>query len=414
MDHIYIICPNENKVWFNYYTNMLETYKPSCPFSFIKSSENIFNKYINTFNHILTNSKQDNEYYVIIDAGVILTEDIWLTLNDLTNTLKTSSHSDLAHLSIEASFEHDSLCYSYPMQSMIIAQNALAKLYNYFNEVNCMSERFDIAWVNALNALNIRYTELGSFNVCKNTNLQFTENINLLRVYDFPQKIRLGEKADGGYVIGDLSGSYDCYISAGVGDNESFSEDFLSFHKVGSTNSFAFDGTISEFPTKYKCDIQFIRKNIGELNDELTTNLSEQIDKYNDIFLKMDIESGEYPWLMWILPAQLQKFKQIAIELHSITSDHEYNNSIKMTCLRKLCETHYLIHAHGNNGCNEFGGIPVVIELTFVRKTEFNSVPKWNTNPLPIPKLDYPNCDHNAEIMLNHFPFVQSKRESDN
>ena len=37
-----------------------------------------------------------------------------------------------------------------------------------------------------------------------------------LKTYDFSNKIRLGDKADGGYVIGELTNSYDCYISAGV------------------------------------------------------------------------------------------------------------------------------------------------------------------------------------------------------
>ncbi len=411
MNHIYILCSKENDKWFNYYDSIVKTYESKTPISVIEPSNNIIETYLNLFDYILTHSDiNTNDYYAVFDTGVLLAENIWNLLNNTHTLIKESTHCDLAHLSLESSYDTDALCYSHPMQSMIISRNAVEKMYNYLKKQNVV-ERFDIVWSNALNELNIQYCELGHAGICKNTNVFFTENINLLRVYDFPQKMRLGEKADGGYVIGDLNGSYDCYISAGVGENESFSEDFLKRYVLNSEDSFAFDGTVSEFPTNYECNIQFIKKNIGASNDDSLTNLAEHIDKYNNIFLKMDIESGEFPWLMWISLEQLQKFKQIVIELHSITSDHEYNNSTKMACLRKLCETHYLIHAHGNNGCFEFGGIPAVIELTFVRKTEFNSVPEWNTNPLPIPDLDYPNCNHNAEIILNHFPFVQFKRK---
>ena len=45
------------------------------------------------------------------------------------------------------------------------------------------------------------------------------------------------------------------------------------------------------------------------------------INKYNDIFLKIDIEGGEYPWLLTIDELQLTKFKQIIIEFHGITND---------------------------------------------------------------------------------------------
>jgi len=41
-------------------------------------------------------------------------------------------------------------------------------------------------------------------------------NLELLRVYHFDKKIRCGLNSDGGYVIAELDGDYDCYISAGI------------------------------------------------------------------------------------------------------------------------------------------------------------------------------------------------------
>ena len=52
-------------------------------------------------------------------------------------------------------------------------------------------------------------------------------NLELLQVYKYDKKIRLGTNGDGGYVMAELDGGYDCYISAGISDEESFSRDFI-------------------------------------------------------------------------------------------------------------------------------------------------------------------------------------------
>ena len=69
-----------------------------------------------------------------------------------------------------------------------------------------------------------------------------------LKVYNFANKIRLGENCDGGYVIGDIYNNYDCYISAGVSNEESFSRDFINKYDMNHENSYAFDGTINSYP----------------------------------------------------------------------------------------------------------------------------------------------------------------------
>lgn len=229
----------------------------------------------------------------------------------------------------------------------------------------------------------------------------------LLEVYHFDKKVRYGTNTDGGYVIGDLVGTYDCYISAGISNEESFSRDFINKYNMNATNSFGFDGTISSYPTRYTDKITFTRKNIGSVNDNKTTNLDFLINTYNDIFLKMDIEGGEYPWLLQIDETQLQKFKQIVIEFHGITGEGwgcAYNNKVK--CLEKLSRTHYIIHAHGNNHAHVTNDIPDVIELTYVNKKYFDSIPELNKIRLPIDNLDYPNQSRQKDISLDVYPFV--------
>ena len=234
-------------------------------------------------------------------------------------------------------------------------------------------------------------------------------NLELLQVYNFDNKIRCGSNSDGGYVLAELNEEYDCYISAGISNEESFSRDFINKYKIDVVNSYGFDGTINNYPYHYTKNIQFIKKNINSFNDDNNSNLSSLTNKYNNIFLKMDIEGGEYPWLLQIDESQLNKFKQIVIEFHGITNDGWnciYSNKIK--CLEKLSKTHYIVHAHGNNHGPVINNIPDVIELTYVNKKYFKSEPELNTQPLPIKNLDFPNnLENRNDINLNFYPFTK-------
>jgi hypothetical protein len=231
--------------------------------------------------------------------------------------------------------------------------------------------------------------------------------VDYLKVYDCKNKIRLGDNCDGGYVFIDMPvNSYDCYISAGVSNEESFSRDFINKYNMTSQNSFAFDGTINNYPYEYTKNITFYRKNIAPYQSPYHANLRYFINNYNNIFLKMDIEGWEIHWLNSLENDDLNKFKQIVIEFHGINDDSwnsTYNN--KLEVFKKLSETHYLVHIHGNNNSSITNNIPDVIEATYVRKDYFTSKPNLNTTKLPM-ELDYP-CNKNLpDYNLNHYPFV--------
>ena len=231
--------------------------------------------------------------------------------------------------------------------------------------------------------------------------------LEVLKVHQFDNKIRFGANNDGGYVIGVLGGKYDCYISAGISNEESFSRDFITKYNMNEYNSFAFDGTINGYPYDYTTNISFVKKNINCFNDSYNTNLYPLIEKYNNIFLKMDIEGGEYPWLLNITEEQLSKFKQIVIELHGITNDSwGCSNADKIVCLEKLLKTHYIVHAHGNNHGPVYENVPDTIELTYINKNYFTSIPPPNTQPFPIPNLDFPNNSQPNDIPLHFYPFL--------
>jgi hypothetical protein len=231
---------------------------------------------------------------------------------------------------------------------------------------------------------------------------------NIFEVSQFHNKFRLGRNADGGYVIGELKTNYDCYISAGVSTEESFTRDFIQRYNPGKNNTFAFDGTIDNYPYEYTTEIQFIKKNIGGYNDAHITDLRFLIDQYNDIFLKMDIEGGEYPWLLSLETYHINKFSQIVIEFHGIMDDSwgaRFEDKIK--CFKKLLSTHYIIHAHGNNFGDVINGYPCTIELTYVNKKHFMYPPPKNYVNLPIAGVDFPNSGNDTpDIQLNFYPFT--------
>lgn len=233
--------------------------------------------------------------------------------------------------------------------------------------------------------------------------------LKYLEVYEYPieNKLRLGEKSDGGYVIADFGNIYDCYISAGVSTEESFTKDFINKYNLDLFNCFAFDGTIDKYPHHYTKNISFIKKNINNFNDDNNTNLYSLIDKYNNIFLKMDIEGGEYPWLLSLNDTQLNKFKQIVIEVHCMNDEScNHNLNDKIDCFKKLSNNHYLIHAHANNHAGSNNNIPDVLELTYIHKSLYKTEPILNKTKLPIDNLDFPNRIDINDINLSYYPFT--------
>ncbi len=228
---------------------------------------------------------------------------------------------------------------------------------------------------------------------------------NYLYVYKYDNKIRLGYNGDGGYVIANLNNpNYDCYLSCGVSNEESFSRDFINKYNMNASNSFAFDASIEKYPTEYTNKITWYKKFIGDTNDSTYTTMEDIIDRYNNIFMKMDIEAGEYPWFKYIDQNKLNKFKQIVIEIHWLDKP-EFIEKCRIL-LEKINKTHYLIHIHGNNNGTVYKNIPTVFEATYLNKKMFNSIPPLNTVSLPIEKLDYPCNLDIPEINLNYPPFT--------
>jgi len=216
-------------------------------------------------------------------------------------------------------------------------------------------------------------------------------------------KLRIGNKFDGGYVIVDGLGDYDLMLSGGISNDISFEVDFLNRHP--SVNCVAFDGTIKNIPPHSLGErLRFVKKNIGAVETPILTNLHSYLDIHSNVFMKMDIEGGEYPFLASLSDKQLSNIKQLVIEFH---------NPHNLVIPSRLAKTHWLVHIHGNNavaGKGVFYGntfVPWVYECTYVRKDIYSNL-EHNSDPIPNPVLDNPNIP-GRDIELNMFPYTTHK-----
>lgn len=241
-------------------------------------------------------------------------------------------------------------------------------------------------------------------NKCRYNVESFNIGINnsVLTVYKSPfSKLRLGRDNDGGYIITEIPNiNYKTLLVGGINDDISFEEDFIG--KYPNLKTFACDGTINNLP-KENNKITFIKKNIGFENTSELTNLHDIINENESIFVKMDIEGGEIPWIKSLNNEQMNKFEQIVMEFHYPFSDNEID------VFDKINKNHYLIHFHGNNcgGVRNHKGIiiPDVFECTYLHKKYFTNTPKLNTDLIPS-NLDMKNDASKDDIYIDYPPFV--------
>ena len=80
----------------------------------------------------------------------------------------------------------------------------------------------------------------------------------------------------------------------------------------------AFDGTDDNALDMCKDEkqIEFFKKNISYGNDNNTTNLKEYITTHKNIFLKLDIEGSEFPFLASLTFEEMLNIKQMVLEFH--------------------------------------------------------------------------------------------------
>ena len=247
-------------------------------------------------------------------------------------------------------------------------------------------------------------------------------NPNVLTVYQspFPKK-RIGRWCDGGYVIADIPDvQYDVLIAGGVSDDISFEEDFIRFQGLKAENQglkaefrvHAFDGTVADLPaSELRNHFVFTQKNIGNEETDQLTNLHSLLELYSDkkVFVKMDIEGGEIPWILSLNESHMNTMDQIVMEFH-----HPFGSD-EARVFEKINQTHILVHFHPNNGCDHriHNGVymPNVFECTYLHKRYFpNAEAILNTDYIPNDSVDARNIRWKEEIYMGHPPFVHFEK----
>lgn len=195
--------------------------------------------------------------------------------------------------------------------------------------------------------------------------------------------IRIGCASDGGYIVPRMILDHcDDLLSFGLGENWSFDRAWKTIKPNSKIHMY--DGTVSINNMKDYLRVQYTgffgtsttvfhfqenvgRKAINPSQTEFATTIQRLASKR--IFLKMDIEGGEFQILDDIL-AHRDIIPAMAVEIHFANYHRE---NFKQTMAR-FKEYYELVHTHGNNhtllGAD---GACDCFEFTFVRKDLVNA-----------------------------------------
>lgn len=199
--------------------------------------------------------------------------------------------------------------------------------------------------------------------------------------------IRIGSKADGGYLLPDvLDGISKCF-SPGVDVSSEFEDELAERYGMECfLADYSVDGPASE-----NQKFHFDKKFLGARNNDKFIRLEDWVDKYSDddtsdFLLQMDIEGAEFAVLLDTPQSILKRFRVMAIEFHSMETAFEIGAfPIIQSVFDKLSEHFTIAHIHTNNyqriwkrGDVE---IPSVMEITFLR----NDWVKKDNKPLTFP-----------------------------
>jgi hypothetical protein len=235
------------------------------------------------------------------------------------------------------------------------------------------------------------------------------------------KKIRLGSpQHDGGYIFLDAfdQGEAKFAYSFGISTYDPFSLDMV---KRGY-EVWQYDGTIGRPPYDHP-QIHFKKFNIsGSENPQPNErNLRQIIDenghrKAKDIILQCDIEGSEWAMLKTARTEDLLKFSQINLEIHASLPQFSGEWRQCLGLLKKLNETHQVIHIHANNYVfgkvlKNFRILPAVFEVSYVRRDFCQFTECMEEFPTG---LDFP-CDPNMpDIFIGSFDPAQKATAQEN
>lgn len=225
------------------------------------------------------------------------------------------------------------------------------------------------------------------------------------RVVGF-DKIRMGNAADGGYVMIDDFEGIDTALSLGINDDIGWD---LAIAEHG-LKIYQFDHTVTD-PAPNDDRMIFSPTMIaahtreGSVNLEDLANRHHRADGSQNVILKMDIENWE--WEAFDTLNKVSVFSQIVCELHYFQglADPMHRDKV-LRCLEKINRHYALVHVHGNiyGGFSHIAGVtfPNVLEVTFANRSRYKVEPTDELFPTPLDASCNPEL---ADFWLGSFKF---------
>jgi hypothetical protein len=247
--------------------------------------------------------------------------------------------------------------------------------------------------------------------------------------------IRVGSSRDGGYVVSRKSvEDSQALISLGLSSEWSFDSDFLAHRKKlwyctadrGSgflvyllaclrsivkhplrlsdaarslAIAFRFLRLVPpiQVPRRRRFFRKWVRSHVTDTERDMTLQpILQSIPVRTGLFLKMDIEGGEYELLPEILDIAEQNsgyFSGLCIEFHAIMSREAEFHSL----VHRMQKTFEIVHLHANNAVPAASDFLDVLEISFATKSGDEVV---RVRRLPLPGLDFPNNPEEPDLEL--------------
>lgn len=196
------------------------------------------------------------------------------------------------------------------------------------------------------------------------------------------KKIRIGNEADGGYVIADIP----CDVCYSYGSNDEISFEVSMNEKLGA-KSFVYDHTIAGITNKPDY-ITFKKEGVSPEKtvdcNTIDSHLNENGSSTERKILKMDVEGSE--WDSLYVCKELSRFDQLVVEFHFYRL-----HPIQIELFKKLTRDFKIIHLHANPfEFNPYIDIefPKFLEVTFLRNDFFKEFEVDMDSKFPDPFLD--------------------------
>lgn len=224
----------------------------------------------------------------------------------------------------------------------------------------------------------------------------------LIKVKYFPEDlVRLGNNADGGYVVSRTAlDAAEKLYAYGVGTHWQFEKDYAKTYPGKSaemrdhTVDVKFTGADNLF---------FYKEAIAPT--EKSTTFDELRDFKTSVFLKLDVEGAEYPFFDKADLKNYENVTGIVCEFHDLHTDLGLR-LFKKTII-KIQKYYDIVHIHGNN----HGALivekdfifPEAPEIAFIHKNLINSNIEYQNVKYPLCDLDFPNHTGKPDLEFSVF-----------